>query len=235
MPHHRRIQVNVGDRQVPVEVVAPDSSADAPGILYLHEIFGVLDAYREDAEDLARHGYVVYLPDLYAGIGATRYCIRAMVHSAGRKNTADNPLAQEVHALLDALKSDNQCNGKLGIIGACLTGGFVLHMAKRPDMQAPVIYHHSLGLEGSGVPRKDNLHEVRLIQGHWAKTDPFCPSRRRRLLREQLGERLEAYEYDMPHGFRSLSRGRPDADVVWQRTLDFFARQLGDTVPSNPG
>jgi hypothetical protein len=28
-------------------------------------------------------------------------------------------------------------------------------MAKREDMLAPVVYHHSLGIQGAGVPKKN--------------------------------------------------------------------------------
>lgn len=220
-----KIQVSAQGREIDVEVYAPAGDEPAPGILVLHELFGLLDVYRQDAEDLARRGYLVYLPDLFTG-GAARYCIRALVSAAARRNESITGPNQEVHDLLDSLKYDKRCNGRLGMIGMCLTGGFVLHMAKREDMDAPVVYHHSLGLQGSGIPKNDSLEEVRLMQGHWARVDPMCPRKRRQALKTELGDRLEAYEYDMPHGFRSVSRKLKDSKLVWDRTLDFFERQL---------
>lgn len=218
-------RIAVGQRSINVEVYRPVHES-APGILLLHELFGLRDWYREDAADLARRGYLVYVPDLFSDGGALRYCIRAMVHEAGRKNRSDSEVNLEVHALLDALKADDGCNGRLGMLGACMTGGFVLQMAQRDDMQAPVLYHHSMGLEGAGVPKEESLSRIRLLQGHWSSADPFCPARRRDQLIETLGERVEAYTYHMPHGFRSTSRSMPGSKVVWQRTVDFFDRQL---------
>lgn len=213
------------ERSIDVEVYLPGDGEPSPGILLLHELYGLIDCYREDAADLAARGYLVYVPDLYTD-GAARYCIRAMVQSAGRNNRADSPLNREVHAMLDVLKADRACNGRLGMLGACLTGGFVLQMAKRNDMLAPVVYHHSLGLQGSGVPDIENLDDVRILQGHWSKIDPFCPSRRRNKLINALGERVEAHVYNLPHGFRSVSRGLPGSRLVWRRTVDFFEREL---------
>ncbi len=213
------------DRTVNVEIYKPSTTGPAPGILLLHELFGLVDFYRDDAEDLARRGFLVYVPDLFTG-GALRYCIRAMVSEAGRNNRADSALNQEMHALLDALKADPRCNGRLGMLGQCLTGGFVLQMAKREDMLAPVLYHHSLGLEGSGIPDDESLDGIRLLQGHWSTIDPVCPAAKREKIVKGLGQRLEAYTYPMPHGFRSLSRGLPGAKLVWQRTVDFFEREL---------
>lgn len=223
--------LRVGERDIEVEVFAPVGDEPVPAILLLHELFGVLDCYREDARDLAAQGYLVYLPNLFTD-GALRYCIRAMVMEVGRKNRSSNPLNQEVHAMLDAMKDDPRCNGRLGMLGQCLTGGFVLHMAQRDDMLAPVVYHHSLGLEGSGVAddEKESLQNIKLLQGHWSTIDPICPASRRKALINELDDRVEAYTYLMPHGFRSVSRKLPASAVVWQRTLDFFEQQLKDDV-----
>lgn len=218
-------KIALANRDIDVEVYAPATPAAAPGILLLHELFGVLDFYREDAQDLADRGYLVYVPNLFTN-GAMRYCIRAFVSAAARNNSANSELNQEMHAMLDALKADPRCNGRLGMLGQCLTGGFVLQMAKRNDMLAPVLYHHSLGMEGSGVPKNESLNGIRLIQGHWSTIDPICPASKRQKVINELGDRLEAYTYAMPHGFRSLSRALPDAKVVWQRTVDFFDREL---------
>lgn len=218
--------ITLPTRQIDVEVYAPaQTSEKVPAILLLHELFGILDVYREDAQDLANRGYLVYVPNLFSG-GAVKYCIRAMVSKAGRINAADSDMNKEIHVLLDALKADPRSNGRLGMLGQCLTGGYVIQMAKREDMLAPVVYHHSLGIQGVGVPNKESLDEVRILQGHWAAVDPFCPATKRNKLIQELGDRVEAYTYNMPHGFRSVSRGLPEAKVVWQRTVEFFDREL---------
>ncbi|AVZ85504.1 dienelactone hydrolase family protein [Acinetobacter sp. WCHA45] len=218
--------ITLPTRKIDVEVYAPaQTSEKVPAILLLHELFGILDVYREDAKDLANRGYLVYVPNLFSG-GAVKYCIRAMVSKAGRINAADSDMNKEIHVLLDALKADPRSNGRLGMLGQCLTGGYVIQMAKREDMLAPVVYHHSLGIQGAGVPNNESLDEVRILQGHWSNVDPFCPTTKRNKLIQQLGGRVEAYTYNMPHGFRSVSRGLPEAKVVWQRTVEFFDREL---------
>ena len=222
--------ITLPTRQIEVEVYAPaQSSEKTPAILLLHELFGILDVYREDAQDLADRGYLVYVPNLFSG-GTVKYCIRAMVSKAGRINAADSEVNQEIHVLLDALKADPRSNGRLGMLGQCLTGGYVIQMAKREDMLAPVVYHHSLGREGAGVPENESLDDIRILQGHWSSVDPYCPAKRRNQLIEQLGDRVEAYIYNMPHGFRSVSRGLPEAKVVWQRTVEFFDRELNQNI-----
>ena len=115
--------ITLPTRKIEVEVYAPaQTSEKVPAILLLHELFGILDVYREDAQDLANRGYLVYVPNLFSG-GAVKYCIRAMVSKAGRINAADSEVNQEIHVLLDALKADPRSNGRLGMLGQCLTGG----------------------------------------------------------------------------------------------------------------
>ena len=161
--------ITLPTRQIEVEVYAPaQSSEKTPAILLLHELFGMLDVYREDAQDLADRGYLVYVPNLFSG-GAVKYCIRAMVSKAGRINAADSEVNQEIHVLLDALKADPRSNGRLGMLGQCLTGGYVIQMAKREDMLAPVVYHHSLGIQGAGVPKKEPLDNIRIFAGTLVK------------------------------------------------------------------
>ena len=221
------VPVTLKNRTIQLEVYQPATPNKAPGILYLHELFGLLDFYRKDALELARRGYLVYLPDMYSG-KKINYCVSSMVHEAGRQNRSDNPLLQEVNDLLDRLKQEPACNGKLGMIGMCLTGGFVIQCAMREDVKAPVVYHHSLGMEGAGLPTEEEpqLINVKRMQGHFSKGDVFCPAKRRNRLKDLLGERLESHVYPAPHGFRSVSRGTQSGKQAWKRTLRFFEEHL---------
>lgn len=233
-PAVERVTQRLNGRPVTVEIYRPAGEGPAPGVIYLHEIYGLIEAYREDARDLAAQGYLVYLPDLYSAAGARAYCLRAIVRGAGRRNAADNPLYQEISALVAGLRAEPECNGAVGMIGMCLTGGFVIQAAMRDAIEAPVIYHHSLGLQGAGIPRAEEaeLAQVRQMQGHWSRRDPFCPAGRRRRLEALLGDRLEAHVYGIRHGFRSLARDSREADLAWRRTLDFFARHLQGASPA---
>ena len=112
--------------------------------------------------------YIWFMCPIYLVVVQSKYCIRAMVSKAGRINAADSEVNQEIHVLLDALKADPRSNGRLGMLGQ-FNRGYVIQMAKREDMLAPVVYHHSLGIQGAGVPKKNLLDDIRILQGHWAK------------------------------------------------------------------
>jgi carboxymethylenebutenolidase len=216
----------VGRRTIDVEVYRPAGGEPAPGVLLLHELFGLTSHVRADARALAREGYLVFAPDLYSD-GMGRYCVRFLFSRAAMANTRDAPEAHEIHALLDHLKAHPACNGRLGMIGMCLTGGFVLQMARRDDLAAPVVYHHSVGRRGSGIPDGDAARVKTLVQGHFVEGDRLCPRGRVEALAAQLGERLEVNLYaGAGHGLRSAFRHTPAAEEAWQRTLAFFREQL---------
>jgi len=233
-PEVRR--VSVGARTLDVEVHRPTRPGPWPGVVLLHELYGVTPNVRADAADLAAHGYLTWTPDLYSGGDSlVRYCIRTFFTPGGLLNRETREL-REVGAVLDALKLDPECNGKLGMIGMCLTGGFVLHMATRDDLDAPIVYHHGQGLVGAGV-EQDVADRIRgPVQGHFASRDLICPRRRSDALARMLGDRLESHMHEgVGHGLRSRFRATPAGADAWRETLAFLERQLGGAPGSRAG
>jgi len=216
----------VGRRTIDVELYRPSGRGPWPGVLILHELFGLTSSVRADARHLAREGYLVMAPDLFSG-GMRRYCMKFFFSRAALANTSDAEPVQEIHALLDQLKAMPECNGRLGMIGMCLTGGFVLQMARRDDLDAPVVYHHAFGMAGSGLSDADAREIGQLVQGHFAAVDRMCPAKKVEALAHQLGDRLEVNVYEgVGHGLRSQFRHTPQSEEAWQRTLAFFKEQL---------
>ncbi len=231
MPAHELL-LTAGSRRLRCELWRPDPTRHGagphPGVLLLHELFGLTDNVRDDARRLADAGYLALAPDLFSDGGQVRYCLKQFFSMEGLLNKATSEGNREVGDLLDQLAANPACNGRIGMIGQCLTGGFVLQMARRPDMAAPVVFHHSLGVQGGGLPDADARNVKGPVLGHFAAFDPVaCPRQRRERLKEILGERLEAHVYEgVGHGIRSLYRNRPPSDRAWDRTMAFLDRHL---------
>jgi carboxymethylenebutenolidase len=226
MPPHVR-QLDVLGRPIDIEVYRPEGPGPWPGVVLLHELFGLTANVRKDAADLAKHGYLTWAPDLYTGKTRTKYCIRTFFSVGGLLNR-DTPQTREIGAILDALKADVDCNRRLGMIGMCMTGGFVLHMATRDDLAAPIVYHHGTGLLGAGV-EPDVADQIKgPVQAHFASFDPlFCPRRKSDALGRLLGDRLESHLHEgTGHGIRSVFRNTASGKRAWQATLGFLDRQL---------
>jgi carboxymethylenebutenolidase len=110
-----------------VAVVRPVDPGPWPGVVMLHEIFGLDDIVRRQAERLATVGYVVYVPDLL-GDGLKIVCVRtvfrALIRRTGRPFEVVESCRQQILARPDS-------NGKAGVIGFCMGGGFALVLAAR--------------------------------------------------------------------------------------------------------
>jgi carboxymethylenebutenolidase len=199
-----------------------------PGVVFLHDLMGIVPATKMTAEALAAEGFHVLVPNLYAEIGGPKYCVRQMFVSAIRHNEeTENPHLEEIQEILGHFKKMPEVNEeKLGIVGQCLTGGFVLHAAIRRDVKAPVVFHHSFGLKGSGIPAHCSALIEGQVQGHFVNIDPFCPKTRVGKLKQQLGTQLEEYWYDLPHGIPHFFFNNKQGQLAYQRMLGFIKENL---------
>ena len=112
----------------------PPGGGPWPGVVVLHEAFGLNDDTRQQTDRLAAAGYLALAPDLFTDGGALR-CLRATfaAHQSGHGQAFDDIEAARTHL---AARAD--CTGRVGVIGFCLGGGFALMAAARGfDVAAP--------------------------------------------------------------------------------------------------
>jgi carboxymethylenebutenolidase len=106
---------------------APAQGVDgpAPGVVIVHEAFGLTDAMREAADHAASLGYHALAPDLMSYAGNTR-CLVAIARSltAGEGRAFD-----EIHAARQWLADREDSTDKVGVLGFCLGGAFALVLA----------------------------------------------------------------------------------------------------------
>lgn len=202
-------------------------ASKAPGVIFLHDLMGILPTTREVAEALQREGYHVLLPDLFSSMGVLRYCLRTFFDRLALINEDGVVGLSEVQAIIAFFQNMPYVDGeRLGFVGQCLTGGYALHAALYPGIRAPVVFHHSLGIEGSGFPDHCAARLKTKVQGHFSNFDFLCPPSRVRALQEQLQERLEIHHYDLPHAIPHLFRITQEGQRAWQNMLRFFKENL---------
>jgi carboxymethylenebutenolidase len=103
-------------------LATPSGNGPWPGLVMIHEIFGIDDVMRRHADRLADLGYLTLAVDLYSAGGARRCLVstmRAMLNRQGQ-HFADIAAAREY------LSGSPDCSGKIGVIGFCMGGGFAL-------------------------------------------------------------------------------------------------------------
>ena len=224
-----RRKVFVGARAIDVEVYRPDGPGPWPGVLLLHELFGLTDHVRADAADLAGHGYLTWAPDLYTDGARARYCIRMFFTPEGLGNRA-GPLVGEVQALLDTLKADPD-------VRSPARHDRHVHDRRLRPAHGPARRPRRAGRLPPRHRRRRRRHRARPtpprirgpVQGHFAEKDFICPRRRVDKLPQLLGDRLDLRWHDgVGHGLRSRFRSTPAGAEAWTQTLDFLARHLRD-------
>ena len=136
---------------LPGEVTAhlatpPVGAGPWPGVVVLHESFGLNDDIRQQADRLAAAGYLALAPDLFSDGGRLR-CLRATFRAAmsGRGKAFD-----DIETARTWLAGHDDCTGRVGVIGFCLGGGFALLTAARGfDASAPNYAHLPKDLDGA--------------------------------------------------------------------------------------
>jgi carboxymethylenebutenolidase len=123
---------------------APDSGT-GPGLVLLHEIYGVNREIRATADLFAEEGYVVLAPDLFwrmlPGIDL-RYDPESRKRALGFAERFDvDQGVRDIGAALTALKARPECTGKVGVLGFCLGGRLAFLAAARLDVDAAVSFY----------------------------------------------------------------------------------------------
>jgi len=124
------MMTTVGD--LPTYRALPAGEGPWPGLVLVHEVFGLDDEMRRHADRLAAMGHVVLAPDLLTR-GRRVVCLaRTMLALRAEGGQAFDDLEQARAALL----ADPSCSGSVGVVGFCLGGGFALVLAGRPGWDA---------------------------------------------------------------------------------------------------
>ncbi|AFM10941.1 dienelactone hydrolase family protein [Turneriella parva] len=224
---HTGEQIALSNRTITAHIFRA-AVKEAPAVIFLPDLTGVGETQLETAALLSGEGFTVVVPDLFSEQGAARYCLRMFFDAAFLTNQPGNQGVTEVFELIEHVKRMPGIDaGRIGLIGQCLTGGFALHAALRDDIKAPVVFHHSFGLTGSGIPELSGRAICKPVQGHFVQIDPMCPKSRVEQLRDQLGTYLEVNYYDwLPHGIPHFFRRTDEGRRAYINMVRFLKMQL---------
>src|SRR5262245_34126968 len=189
---------------------------DGRPVLVIHELPGMTTATTDFSRRLAGERFRVYLPHMFgkllqsASLGNTlRLCISR--EFAGLAAGKSAPITNWLRALAQDISARNH-NGRVGAIGMCLTGAFVIPLVIDPWVPAPVaaqpavpfsIIYLKTGLGHGRWASQLNVSDADLAAaGRRLKADNlqllalrfeedrFCPRARFDRLRQAFGDNL---------------------------------------------
>jgi len=208
-------------------LVRPASaSGKLPGVLVVHENRG-LNPYIEDvARRLATQNFIAFAPDGLTSVGGypnDEDKARELFPKVDREK-----MTQDFEAAAKWLKARADCTGKIGVVGFCFGGGIANTLAVRmgADLAAAVPFY------GPQPAAADAAKIQTPLLIHYASLDErINPGWRdyEKALKEN-NKTFIVYIYEgTNHGFHNDTAPRYDeaaAKLAWQRTLDFFNKNL---------
>lgn len=203
--------------------VADLAGDGGPGLVVLHEWWGLNDGIRARAERFAAEGFTTLAPDLY-----------------GQEPTAD---AEKAAALATALQTESameivarcvrelsrRTRRKVGVTGFCLGGAMTFAAAASVEGISAVVPFY-------GNARPDYMLADRMrcpIQAHFAYDDPYAKGEPAIDLARDLrtrGRRMDLFFYEAGHAFmREEDAEAYDAEaatLAWTRAIEFLKTEL---------
>lgn len=216
-----------GDETVSGMLYAPSGKGPFPGLIVIHEWWGLNDWVKEQASKLADQGYVALAVDLYRGKVATT---PEEAHEIMR-GVPEDRAKRDLRAAFDYLaKQKNVEPLKIGAIGWCMGGGYALDVAlMEPRLAADVINYGHLATDPESL--KQINAPILGIFGGKDRGIPVEDVKKFEQLLKQAGKKIEIIIYpDAGHAFENPNNKggyrADDAADAWKKTVDFLASNL---------
>jgi carboxymethylenebutenolidase len=220
------ISFQSGTRQREGYLARPEGEGPFPGIVVIHEAFGLNENIKDIARRFADQGYVALAVDLFAGRNRAICMFRFM--SGWLFNSLDNSAIHDLKASLTFLSQQPGVDeSRLGAVGFCLGGGFVVCWACTDNRLKAIAPYYA------GNPRP--LEAV-------ARLCPVVGSYPDKDFTTKQGQKLdvELDRYNVPHDIKIYPGAKHSffndtlknyneaaAQDSWGRVLAFFGEHIG--------
>ena len=211
-----------------------------PGVVVVHEAFGLNADIRTKADQLAERGYLALAPDLFDG----KLWLRCVVGAIRQLRARSGPAFTVLEAARGFLAGRDDCTGRTGVIGFCLGGGFALLCAPREGFSVASVNYGEVPEDAENA-----LRGACPVVGSFGARDVggAKPSERLRgaLTALEIPHDVRVYP-GSGHRFMTESSGagavlarftrmsyqEADAADAWRRIYAFFGEYLGGGGPA---
>ncbi|NVB78570.1 MAG: dienelactone hydrolase family protein [Kofleriaceae bacterium] len=201
-------------------LAVPEGNGRHPGVVLVHEWWGVNEQIKSIADRWAKEGFVCFVPDLFNDkIAANATEAEAMM------NSLDYPAAVEkIEAAVATLKVDSRCTEKVALTGYCMGGALTFLAATMvPGLAAVVPFY--------GVPGNADWSKIDApVMAHFATRDDWATVDAGMKIKEAIDKvsSMDLHLYDADHAFCNDRRPEvynPSACAqAWDRTVTFVRR-----------
>lgn len=215
-----------GNRQIEGYLARPDGEGPWPGIVIIHEIYGLNDNIRDIARRFANEGYLALAVDLFTGRNRAICMFRFMGQMLLK--SLDNGSLNDLKETLTYLSTQPGIDKeRLGAIGFCMGGGFAIAWACTDDRLKAIAPFY-----GANPRPLAAVARMCPVVGSYPGKDFTTPQ----------GQKLDTIldQHNIPHdikiypnaqhsffndqGSRYNSEASKDS---WQRVMTFFKEHVG--------
>lgn len=219
-----RVQIQTPSGKTAVAELARPTAATAPGLILIHEWWGLNWEMEHVAGAFAKDGYLALAIDMFQG--------KVTDQPADAQKLMDEMdtthAAEALAGWIAWLRKSPACNGRVGTLGYCLGGAWSLNASIATPVEATVIYH------GKVDKTAEQLATLKgPVLGHFALKETYIPPESARAFEQAMrtaGKKAEVHFYDAGHAFtrpKGPNFHKPSADLAWSRSLEFLGRELG--------
>ena len=199
----------------------PTEGGPYPGVVMIHEWWGLNENIKDMAEALASEGYAVLAVDLFGEVAETPDDARRLTGSLDQDAALMN--LEDASAFLRA-----QGAGRIASLGWCFGGGQSLQLGLADDLDATVIYYGRLETDSDVLSALEQP-----VLGIFGEDDASISVDQVNAFDaalDDLGVDNEVYIYPgVGHAFANPSGANyaPDETMdAWTKTLEFLAANL---------
>jgi carboxymethylenebutenolidase len=212
-------------------VAMPDGKGPHPGVVVIHEAYGLNDNIRDITRRFADSGYAALAVDLFSdrnrAICMTRYMTGMLVGSVQRFGIGDLKAALTHLAAMPQVDPD-----RIGAIGFCMGGGFAIAWACTDDRLKAIAPFY-----GANPRPLDAVARACPVVGSYPEKDFTANAGRsldKALDRHGIPHDVKIYPGARHSFFNDTGRSfdREAAEDSWSRVMAFFGEHL---APRHPG
>jgi len=215
-----------GSGQVEGYLVRPEGDGPFPGVVVIHEAYGLNENIKEIAHRFADQGYVALAVDLFAGrnraICMFRFIGQLML------NPLNNSSIQDLKAALTYVtEQPGVDSARLGAIGFCMGGSFAISWACSDNRLRAIAPFYSMNPRpfeavARSCPVVGSYPEKDFTASHGQKLDSA-------LDRYNIPHDIKIYPNSKHTFFNDKGRSYNEeaAKDSWQRIIAFFSEHIG--------
>jgi carboxymethylenebutenolidase len=238
-----------GGETMPALLALPEGGGPAPAVLVACDVFGRSPFYEGLAARLATAGFEALVPEFFFRQGPLAQRTREAAF-ARRERLNQQRSLEDLRAALAWLRERPGHAGRIGTVGFCMGGTFVLDLAAlEPGLVTVCYYGFPAGPNQPSPtppPRPLDLADRMTgpILGFWGDQDAGCGMDNVAELASRLAARTEGVSFDhrvypgLGHGFMAASNLDPSSDAYeaacesWTMALELWRQHLGAPAPA---